>query len=227
MKKETSAEAGEPVRAWTPADTAMWHTIAIVSDLRGERIPRQRVSTLFPLAPDELALATGPFQIDSMRALGDGSYVHDSSFVFGTGTIGLAMTAGTLIGSAAGNTQRRAQAAADAQVAWRPDFGGTITVTTRGFYLATASGLLRWTWSDIQLAQIEWFTVLVMQGQSENGPVTWRVTSDWAELVFALWALSVHPDHPQFVGDSWIPGGWIEWASAVGYPVAGAGVIES
>ncbi|HIY67372.1 MAG TPA: hypothetical protein H9830_13985 [Candidatus Agrococcus pullicola] len=214
-------------RQWTSADAALWHAISIVNDLRSERVPVQRVSTAFPIAPDEVAFAGGPFTMDSMRALGDGSYVHDSSFVFGTGAFGLAMTAGTLFGSAVGNAQRRSQAASDAQIAWRPDFGGTITVTSRGFYLATNTGLFRWTWDAIQLAEMDAFTVLVMQGQSEGGPVTWRMTSDWSELVFALWALSMHPDHPQFATDEWIPQNWIAWAASVGYPVPPSTAIES
>lgn len=206
-------------RQWLPADSALWHTLDIVSTIQQRNIPRQRVATVFPLKENEIALTSGNFNIDSMRAIGDGSYVHNSSFVFGTGLIGAALTVGTLTASAAGNASRRAAAAADAQVTWRPAFQGMLTVTNRGFYLQTPEGLFWWNWESITLLEIQNFSVLVMQGQGDSGPVTWRIWSDWAELIFALWALHVHPNHPQFLAGSWVPPNWVEWAATQGYPV--------
>lgn len=211
------------VRDWTQADSAIWHTIDIVDQLMNRQVPDRDVSTFFPLREDEVPLAAGHFLIDSMRAAGDGSYVHNTSFAFGTGLLGVALTAGTLIGSAAANANRRAQAMADAQVTWRPDFSGLLVVTNRGFYLQTATGIHRWNWEAITMTESQGFSCLVLQGESVDGIVTWRLHSDWAELVFALWALFVHPRHPQFVNRSWIPEHWEAWASSMGYPVRSAG----
>lgn len=196
----------------------MWRTIHIFDDLRHQRVPEYRVPTFFAIDPDELAFVAGPVQVDAMRADGDGSYVHSSTIAFGTGPGGWALAAGSIAGSAIANANRRARALADARVTWRPEFGGGITVTNRGFYLQTQTGIHRWTWDSIDLMQIEDFNVLVLQGRSTGGPVTWRMVSHWSELVFLLWAGTRHPQHPQFAAQSWVPTGWTEWAASMGYP---------
>lgn len=218
-RAEKKRGRGRNERAWGAADAALWHTLSIVASIENREVPEQRASTFFALQPNELAFAAGPFAIDSLRAAGDGSYVQNSSFVFGTGVLGAAMTLGTLAANAGSNAARRNRAIQDAQVMWRPDSNGLITVTNQGFYIQTHSGHFRWSWSAIKLAQMSSFSVLVFQGESARGPVTWRLTSDWAELIFALWALMVHPSHPQFVDGSWVPDNWIRWATDLGYPI--------
>jgi hypothetical protein len=206
-----------PRRVWLPADTALWTTCHIVSDTVRGRAPEHRIETLFPLLAGEIALAAGDLRADSFHAAGDGSYQRSTAFAFGTGLFGLALAAGTLAASASGNAARRNQAAADAQQAWRPAFAGTIFVTTHGFVLQTMQGLHRWHWDAIELMQVAGFNSAILQGRTDAGPVTWRLTSEWTELVFALWALRRHPSHPQLLDGSWLPANWLPWATAQGY----------
>ena len=57
-------------------------------------------------------------------------------------------------------------------------------------------------------------------GQSSTGPVSYLVSSEWAELIFVLWALVRHPSHPQLIAAGWLPPGWIDHANRHGQPVA-------
>ena len=206
-----------PTRVWLPADTALWTTCHIVSDVVQRRPIESHIQTLFPLSPGVTALAMGGLLVDAFDAAGDGSYTHSTSFAFGTGLFGLALAAGTLAASAAGKSNARNRAAADAQRAWRPLFGGSIFVTTHGFYLQTMEGLFEWTWDSIDLMQLVGYNCLILQGRSSTGPITWRINSEWAELVFVLWALERHPSHPQLQDGSWLPANWLEWATHQGY----------
>lgn len=202
---------------WLPADTALWTTCRIVADTLQNRPAEHRALTLFPLSAGEIALAAGELVADSFHAAGDGTYQRSSMFVVGTGLFGLALAAGTLAASAAENAARASQAAADAQPAWRRDFTGTITVTTDGFVIQTLQGLHRWGWDSIDLMQVVGFNCAILQGRAEGGPVTWRLISEWTELVFALWALRRHPSHPQLLDGSWLPANWLPWATAQGH----------
>lgn len=204
-------------REWLPADTALWTTCHIVADTVHGRLPEHRIDTLFPLTGSEVALAAGNLYVDAFRAIGDGSYERSSTFAWGTGAFGLALAAGTIAASAAGNASRRKRAAADAQEAWRPLFGGSLFITTEGFFIQTMQGLFRWSWDAVDLMQVVGFNVAIMQGRGAEGPVTWRLTSEWAELVFVLWALRRHPRHPQLRDGSWLPANWLPWATEQGH----------
>lgn len=205
-------------RAWMDGDSAMWHTIAAVNSISRREIPALRCQTLFALRPNEIAFATSSISIESMRTAGDGSYLHASTVAYGTGRVGLALLAGSLAGSAIGNAHRKAQAAAAAQVKWRPELAGSVIVTNLGFYLQDYTGVVWWNWESIDLLQVAGFNLLLMQGNSANGVVTWRLTGNWVELIFVLWALNRHPNHPQLLDGSWVPAHWTEWAATKGHP---------
>lgn len=207
----------EPVRVWMSADTALWQTCHIAHDLTHGRAPEYRVDTLFPLGPGEQAVAAGTLNVDAFYAIGDGSYTTSTTFAMGTGLFGLALAAGTLAASAAGNAASRNRAAADAQVTWRPLFNGVVYVTLSGFFIQTMEGLFPWTWESIDLMQVIGYNCVILQGRSSSGVVTWRLTSEWAELVFVLWALARHPQHPQLRDGSWLPPNWLQWAATQGY----------
>lgn len=209
-------------RPWTDADSALWHTARILDSVAGGVVPDQGIRTLFPLHPGEVALAQGTYTLDSMRALGDGSYQRTGSYAFGFGVVGLAVTAGTLAANASRNNAARAQAAADAQVVWRPDHAGLLTVTNLGFFIVTSTGTFWWEWASVDLMQVVAFNTVVLQGRSDRGPVTWRVFSYWAELLFVLWAQARHPGHPQLAGRAWLPERWEAWAGSVGHPLPAA-----
>lgn len=184
-------------RAWTDADSALWHTARILRSVAAGRLPEERVATLFALRPGEVAFVAATFQLDSMRPLRDGGsapYATPAS-ASASDTLGLAR-AGT----------------------WRPDFGGALTVTNLGFYLVTPAGTFWWDWASIDLMQVTAFNTVVLQGRSDRGVVTWRIYSLWAELIFVLWAQARHPNHPQLADGGWLPEHWAEWAARQGYP---------
>ena len=207
-------------RVWTATDTALWNTcrVAYYLETTGQA-PTVPVGTMFPLVEGEGALAVGPLVVDEYKAAGDGSYQRSSFIAGGTGVFGLAMLAATAGGSAIGNANRRARAAQDAAAAWRHQTSGHITVTTQGFYIHDLQGLWRWDWDSIDLLQVAGPSTVVMQGRSTRGPLTWRLFSDWAELVFVLWAHARHRQHPQYLTGEWIPPGWAQWSADQGYPL--------
>lgn len=205
-------------RGWLPSDSALWVTCRIVAETMRGNIPEDRVATYFPLEHGESAFVSGEGTIDEFRSAGDGRYRTQTTLVAGSGTFGLALGAASLAATVIGNAQRRAQAEADARVTWRPAYSGMLVVSDRAFYLQSAAGLLRWDWNSIDLMAIAQYNCAILQGRTPAGPATWRLSGPWTELAFALWALTRHPGHPQFRDGSWLPAGWIPWATAQGYP---------
>lgn len=47
--------------------------------------------------------------------------------------------------------------------------------------------------------------VLDVTGNSDSGPICWRIRSWAVELAFVLWCGSQHPRHPQLRAWAWIP----------------------
>lgn len=194
-------------------DTAIWHSIHICELIDvGSLESWQSVGTTFVLrnGPDERALVTGPFRLNDYVPVGDGTYTHNSGMMLATGRGGLAMSAGFMAVQAAGNAMRKQAAAAAAQPRWHVIEQGQIWVTQYGFYRATPHGLFAWTYGAIGSAQMVGPGALWMTGDSTNGPVSWILESDWAELILLLWARAVGIDHPQTSGPGWIPPGWPE-----------------
>ncbi len=207
-----------PGRSWLPSDTALWHTCRIVSEVMAGRVPEHQIDTLFPVGPGTHVLATGNLRVDGVYALGDGSYQKGGIVAAGTGGLGLAMLAGSLAYSANATAKARAQAEADARVQWRPLWDSVVFVSNNGILIQKVDGIFPWLWTDIILMQVAAYNVVIMQGQSSDGAVTWALKSEWSELIFALWALNRHPNHPQLRDGSWLPDGWLPWAAAQGYP---------
>lgn len=192
-------------------DAAIWHTRAILRHLReGRPHALPQVATAFPpqLGPDERVLAVGRFELLTFRAVGDGSYQHDGGFFFATGLGGLAATAAVAGVRAAGNSRRRGAAAADAVPRWVVDDAGVLFVSTHGFYLDTGRAFLPWAWPHVDTMQLVAPRAVHLQGRSTDGPVSWILQADWAELVFVLWCLVRHPAHPQLTSGQWVPAGW-------------------
>lgn len=123
-----------------------------------------------------------------------------------------------MIGTLWGNSIARSRAEAAAQVTWRENLPGELIVTNLGFYLNENGHLYWWNWDSIDALQVIAFNVVEMSGQGEEYPVVWRISSHWAELIFVLWAMARHPQHPQLHGRQWVPPGWPEWAKWIGYP---------
>lgn len=205
-------------RAWLPADTTLWHTCRIVSELLAGTEPAP-VPTVFAPDPGERIWAAGSLAVDSFTTVGDGSYLHQgTTAVFGYGKTGVALTAASVIGGAIGNARRRHAAEHAATPAWHRIIGGSVFVSNHGFRIQDQSGLFAWNWESIDAMEIGAYNLVGLQGRSADGHVTWRLISEWSELIFVLWAMNRHPQHPQLRNGGWLPEGWIRWATEQGYP---------
>lgn len=191
---------------WTLHDTALWHTVDILAAyLTGDLDRRPPALTSFAPAfgPDERTLVEGPFQLFHFAAAGG-----DSFFVGGSGALGLALVAGSVLHSVNRNQQR-----------WRLADSGQLVVSTSGFYLASRQGLRPWSWAAVDGVTVSGPRSVTLQGRTDHGAaVSWAVNSDWSELLFVLWALTRHRRHPQLIAGSWLPPGWRERAEGHGYP---------
>ncbi|MGY4645161.1 hypothetical protein [Cellulomonas sp. URHB0016] len=218
MRQQPRAGADDD---WGWFDAALLYSCHVVAAMRAGR-PDAITTTLavsFPpsIAAGERLLAEGGFVLNEFAAPGDGTYVRDNGFFFATGGIGMAVTAVALGARAAGNSARRQAAAAAAVPRWLEVDRGSVVVSSHGFYLHSHLGHRTWPWEPIHVAQIVAPDVVELSGDSTNGRVHWRLQSPWAPLVFALWCLRRHPDHPQLVTNAWLPQGWWERATAHGH----------
>lgn len=202
-------------------DSAIWRTVRINTAMdRNELHTLEHLGTPFApsIAPgSEHMLVNGTYVLAVYRALGDGTYQHNNSFFFATGTLGLALTAGMAAGQAAGNSSRRNQAAMNAVPRWVVDDQGMVFVSDRGFYFQSQLGHREWNFDFIGEMELCGPALVRMVGQSTTGQVHFMIQSDWSELIFSLWARARHPHHAQFKGATWIPPGWRERAEAAGY----------
>lgn len=191
---------------------ALHYTRRIVTCLFTNRYPPAEIEvrTDFPpaFAVDERIWVRGDFLLEEFSATGDGSYETSHTVVGGTGVFGLTMLAATWGASAAGNRRRRQQAAQAMVPHWHCVDEGTLYVSVLGIYLRSAGGLFTWPWGSIAQADLPQPGVFVFTGVTPGGPVQMALSSHWAELVFAAWALARHPRHPRLSDGSWWPDGW-------------------
>lgn len=210
-----------PTDELTPYEAAIWRTVAINQSIdHGVMGKFPQVPTHFPLqlgGDRERVFATGPFQLRDYIALGDGSYMHQSGMMFATGAAGLALTGAFAVGQAIGNSSRRSHAEAMATPQWHVIDQGQVFVSGAGFYLDTGRNLFPWGFRSIHSARLVKPGAALINGESRQGPIAWIVESDWAELIFTLWARLIHPNHPQFAGNAWIPPGWSDRARTSKY----------
>jgi hypothetical protein len=204
---------------WTDRDTALWHTCELAASLaRGERpVPQQAIAAAFPprFAYDEQYWASGGFTLSTFFASGDGTYESRTTFVGGTGLFGMTLGAATLVGSALGNAKRRRAAELAAAPRWQTTDGGVLYASGHGVYLQSArAGVVGWSWSDIVMGEMVGPGQLQLQAVG-NEPMI--LGSDWAELVFATWALCRFPQHHQLLTGAWLPPGWLAHAAAHRY----------
>lgn len=208
-KKQKQTDEG----AWTARDDALWTTAEIAVLLRRGLLD-QRHPLPVPFAMrlggyDERILAHGPFQLFSWTAPGNGEYMHNTSSLIATGRGGIAMMAGFAAVRAMGNSSRRREAAALSQPRWMQIDQGTVAVGNFGFYLHGPSGVHPWGWHGVYVASLTAPGQLSIEGMGEHGPVRWLLNSDWAELIFLLWASVCSPQHPQLSGAAWLPQEWL------------------
>ncbi|WP_028279242.1 hypothetical protein [Arthrobacter sp. H5] len=220
-----------PETDWTARDETLWTTAEIAVLLKRGELDR-RMPQAVPFAMqlgghEEKIFVHGPFQLLAWVAPGDGSYMHNNSTMvaMGRGAVPAVLAFGAV--RAMGNATRRARARELAQPRWIPIDHGTLSVGSFGFYMHTTHALHSWGWKSIHLASLTGPGSLQIDGQSADGPVRWILNSDWAELVFVLWASVCNPDHPQMTGRVWLPEDWATKAmvrsmSGSGYPTFSA-----
>ncbi|MEU3621066.1 hypothetical protein BS329_11210 [Amycolatopsis coloradensis] len=217
MGRKKATSTGPP--PWTQRDEALRYTCYLAAMVAGGHDLSLTPEVLAPFpavnADDERLWAVGQFILSDFRALGNGSWQVNTPMVVGTGAVGLGLVAGSLIGGAVAKSRARAAAQAAAVPRWVPMDRGSVYASSYGFYLYTPQ-VFRWRWSAMTAASIVAPATLHFAGDSASGPISWLLQSDYAELLFVIWALNQHPQHPQLVTGGWLPRGWLQHARAHG-----------
>lgn len=208
-----------PVAEMSALDAAIWHTVDINQAIDARRLDsRPYLATYFPLLPGEKVLSQGGFTLLDYQSVGDGSYLHNSSYFYASGGLGAAMTLGFAASRAAGNSRRRRAALAAATPRWLAIDSGELHVSTHRLCFQSAGSFYGWTYDAIDVAQLAGPEQMHFSGTTEDGRrISWILDSVWAALAFTLWARSRHPHHPQFTGRTWIPAGWADRVRATSY----------
>lgn len=192
--------------AWSALDDYLWHSCDIVADLlTGGLAQRPLIATTARLEHDDRALAVGPGQRSTYRALGDGRYQQNNVVAVGNPAFVIA----SLLGSAVGNTARRRQAARNAQPRWVFDGAGEVTITRQKLHLASSTIGLDLDWralSTIDLVSADAFQTSFVNTRGQQ--VTTMVHTPWASLAFAVAAITAFPAHPRLLSGGWIPPGF-------------------
>jgi hypothetical protein len=212
---EAGSSTGGAPAVWTNRDEVLHYTCRVAELLIAGADTAGLPELIAPFPTKGWPLwAAGAFTVYDHVALGDGSWQVSTPFVVGTGAVGVGLAVGSVI---AGNVRRnRAQraAAAAAVPRWVPIGRGTVFLGPHGFYLHTPQ-VLFWDWPSITSATLTGPGIVHLTGNAEDGPVSWLLQSEYAELLFVIWALGQHPRHPQLAG-GWLPPGWLEHARRCG-----------
>ncbi|WP_282703422.1 hypothetical protein [Streptomyces sp. CC219B] len=208
----------ERVVRWSQLDEYLWHTCDIIADLfEGRLAQRPLVATVARLEPGDRALAVGPAQRLTWRALGDGSYSHQSVVAFGQP----AFVIGSMLGAAIGNSARRRAAADDATPRWVSDGSGEVTITTKKIYFGHPQNWLDLSWGgldSIDLVAPEVFQTSFQNTNANGRQTTVQLRTPWASLLFVLAAITAFPAHPRLLGRGWLPPDFEERCAAIGRP---------
>ncbi|MGW1785204.1 hypothetical protein ACWCQQ_39845 [Streptomyces sp. NPDC002143] len=204
MNPYAPASGIEQRPGWSWLDEYLWCSCDIIADLAEGRLERRpSVATVARLEPGERALAVGPAQRVTWRALGDGRYRHHNVFAFGSP----AFVLGSIATSALGNSARRRAAANDAQPRWVVDGSGEITVTTRKVSFGHPKCPLDLAWGGLDTIDLVAPEVFETSFRNiHNGQqTTVQLHTPWASLLFVLAAVTAFPAHPRLLGRGWLP----------------------
>jgi hypothetical protein len=208
--------------SWTVRDEVLYYTCTLAGELAagGPVVSAGEVAAPFSptLGETRPLWGAGSFTLHEWRAPGDGSWQPTQTLAFGTGPVGTGLMIGSLVGGVIANCRARRAAEAAAIPRWMPIARGGLYLSHRGFYLHT-DRVLPWDWASITTATMAEPATVHLCGTSERGPISWRLCSDWAELLFITWALTRHPRHPQLVDGQWLPPGWLAHAHTQHKPV--------
>jgi hypothetical protein len=215
-----SAEQPDRVVDWTEHERALWRTCEILVGLgRTGRWP-DPIPTAFArqISSDEHVVAWSEFERGWYGAIGDGSYQSSTFVAGGFSPLGVMLGAATLGASALGNSSRKARARKDAQQQWRRFDGGHLYVSTHGFYLLPGGvEVLAFPYSSILQADLGAPGVLVATiSMASGGQEQFAVTTIWAELLFAVWAMDHCPQHPRLASLGFLPREFVERVAYAG-----------
>jgi len=206
---------------WTATDSARFSACEVYTWLRNGQPLRPVAPTRNSFRPQfsttEFMLASGPFELLEYSGLGNGSYIHHGGMAIGSPLF----TAAFFASQAIANSANRNAAAQAAIPRWHVTNKGLLTVSTSGFYLEEQAGLFAWDVSSINSLEVIAESAVLMRGQSTQGSVSWIIHSDWAELIFVIWAAAMHPQHPQFSTGAFISSEWVNKVHANGYVLPG------
>jgi hypothetical protein len=206
-----------PVSTWSPLDEYLWHSCDVLADLVEGRLgQRPLVATMARLAPGDRALAVGPAERLTWRAVGDDSYTHTSVVAFGS----TGFVLGSMAASAVGNSARRRTAALNAQPRWVLDGAGEVTVTTRKVYFGHPVCSLDLDWTGLNTIDIvapDVFQTTFLNTHSGR-QMTVQLRTPWASLIFVLAALAAFPAHPRLLGRGWLPADFEKRSADLGRP---------
>ncbi|WP_255951336.1 hypothetical protein [Streptomyces odontomachi] len=203
--------------AWSQLDEYLWYSCDILADLAEGRLEqRPLIATAARLEPGDRALAVGPAQRLTWRALGDGSYMHHSVVAFGSP----ALVIGSIAGSALGNSARRRAAANDAQPRWMVDGPGEVTVTARKAYFGHPQYWLDLAWTGLDTIDLVAPDVFQTSFRDINTgeQTTVQLHTPWASLLFVLAAITAFPAHPRLLGRGWLPPDFEKRCTDIGRP---------
>lgn len=211
--------------AWSSLDDHLWHSCEIVADLlMGGLARRPLVATTARLEHGDRALAVGPGQRSTWRALGNGRYQHNDVVAFGSP----AFVIGSLVGAAVGNSTRRRRAARDAQPRWVVDGPGEVTITRQKLHFASSTSGLDLDWkalSAIDLISVASFQTSFVSTRGQQ--VTTMVHTPWASLAFAVAAITAFPAHPRLLNGGWLPPGFEQKCARFGRPCRPAAALAA
>ena len=217
-----AAERAAAHPSWTGQDFVWWNTAAVLTAARAGRRPNPVSPIIDPVRSSfgsgECMLASCDAELLMWRR-GDATYTPSRGFFLAGGPVGLALTAAFFSGQAVVNKKRRRAAAADAVEKWRHLANARLTVSTHGIYIGTGEGIMPVGYHEVQEVASTGPGEIVMAASNAKGTARWKLRGQWAELVLVLWSVLYMPEHPQVVGRTWLPQGWLDHAAANGYPV--------
>lgn len=217
-----AAEKAAAQPNWTGQDFVWWNTAAVLTAARAGRRPNPVSPIIDPVRSSfgsgECMLASCDAELLMWRR-GDATYNPSRGFFLAGGPVGLALTAAFFSGQAVVNKKRRRAAAADAVEKWRHLANARVTVSTHGIYIGTGEGIMPVGYHEVQEVASTGPGEIVMAASNAKGTARWKLRGQWAELILVLWSVLYMPEHPQVVGRTWLPQGWLDHAAASGYPV--------
>ena len=205
------------LRPWNTHDEALLTALTWREAIRRGEPPAagqpESARVTMCLGEGERELAQGTYKGCVWGVEGDGSYVRSTTLE----VRGYRVVASESLTDMALNWYNQSRAIAAATPHWITVATGGLVVTSLGVYFEQRDGTwVGWAWANLTGVRVSRPGSVEVSFGTDEGAATELLVSIHAELVFLAWAAAVHPDHPQLVGDSWLPPGWVDFARAHG-----------